>query len=1566
MADRTVTVRLRLDSTQWAAGQNAAVRANDRMSASARAAATRAERDAQRTASAVAGTFSGMARSGEAALGRLDAAAARSSQTLARSNTAAAASTRQVGAAAAELPATFHAAGTAGTAALRQIDAAAAASTRAVTGVGAGMSAATAAAAAGTSQLSLASRLALAEAAQASRVAAASAATAERISTSAHLAASGATNAAVAAAAATARADANARALAATFGAAAARARTMGSAAAAAASRSERTLRGARTASLGLVAAFGIAVYASSRFETAMSGVKAATQASGKELDSLRQAAIQAGASTQYSATQAAGAEKELAKAGVSTADILGGALKGTLSLAAAGEMDVAESAIVAAKAMNSFGLSGSQMGHIADVIAAAAGKSATDVHQMSLAFAQSSLLAHQTGLSLEQAAGSLALFAQNGLVGSDAGTSLKTMLMRLTPQSEEARGVMEKLGFSAYDAQGNFVGLDEVANRMQQSFGGLSPEARNSAMSIIFGSDAIRAATIVTQAGAAGIDAWTKAANDQGYAARYAATQTDNLQGDVRRLASALETALISSGSAANGMLREMAQALTAVVRWYTDLPPGVQKSVTALAGFLGVVGLIGSGLLLMLPRIVRTQRALVELGLTAARTRTLMAGLGRLGMVAGVLAALTCGADKLTEALKKPAPNVTKLTDSLVDLVQSGKKTSEGVKELDGFGDAVARIAHPSTLNRLDDIASSVGHLGLTSSNIGSYTEATDQIKALDDALSNLVASGATDVAAKAFKIYAAEAEKSGTSTKKFKTLLPQYTDALTGAGTQQKLAADSQKEFAEQMELSADAIRDTATQTEKLTAALDALNGASIDTALSEIDFRNSVAAVADSVKDNGHSLDINTDKGRKNTEAILNAARAAQSHAEAVATQTESMKKGQAAYARDIELLRQDLKARGFNEEAVKKLITAYLQVPRSATTAVSAPGLEKTAAELDAVRKKLADVPAGKSITVKAPSAAAIAELKAIGYKVETLPNHQIKITVPTKAQKAALADLDAHIRAIRDRTIVLTIEQKVKTGKLSSQAGKNQIETIGREANGGIRHFAGGGMEQHVAQIARAGEWRVWAEDETGGEAYIPFAASKRHRSRAIAEETVRRLGGKGIAWNAVGAVRSYASGGLPTYTPTQAPALGGATDAMDRYNTARDRLKDAWETLAKTLSDAAKETTALHDAEANLRRVRSGHHTEAQLAAAEKKLRDARNASAKANASVTSAKSDVYRADAALGVAKGAKAPASFDLRAYQVQLGRSVAATETWRKSLDAIGKRGGSEIRSILEGMGEDGYALVQALAKASDKQFADIAAKLKATAGVAKAGLADFQRQVSGATKESAQFASDLQKLAAQGYGSLAQALAAQGDAAAQDLAHQAAGDSKAAAAADRAVKGSGQTLTGEELANALTLLSTLRGGRGRGFEDLIRAGLDVATIRALVPKMMKQISALPSAYKTEFLKEWGGQSGVTAMARGGLLTRPTAVLAAEAGVPEWFIPQNGSARSAALLSAAAAGMGYQLVPAGRWAGHTSAGGGTTHVDRSQEIHLHAANQSLGEQRADLLRHMEALG
>ncbi|MGW8703386.1 phage tail tape measure protein, partial [Streptomyces eurythermus] len=529
---------------------------------------------------------------------------------------------------------------------------------------------------------------------------------------------------------------------------------------------------------------------------------------------------------------------------------------------------------------------------------------------------------------------------------------------------------------------------------------------------------------------------------NDSGAAARTAAIQTDNLAGDMERLRGAIETALIESGSAANGALRGMVQGITRVVDAYNDLPPAVQHGVTAFAGIGGAAALVASGIILLLPRIAATRAALTELGITAARTRMLMNGLGRAGAVLLALEAMSYGADKLKESFKEAPPNVTRLGASLLEFARTGKAAGELTKsfgqDLDGFGDAVARIAHPGVLDRVGDSLYTITHLG---SDAQGLEEARDKIKSVDEALASLVQGGAPDVAAQAFSRMAKEAEAQGTSTEKLRTLLPGYQDALVSTDTQTKLSAEAQAKLGQEVGVTADQVQDQRTEAEKLSDALKTLNGASISAAEQEIQFRQSLADLSDAVKENGHSLDITSEKGRKVKGAFLDAAKAAMDHAQAVTEQKNSQQAGQAVLEKDIGLLKKQMSAAGFSKDAIEKLTSAYAQLPASKETRVDAK-TEKARSELEAIQRKVASTK-GKTLTMSAPTSEARKQLESLGFKIKNTKGKQVIITLPTGGPKAAAAAIQRAIDAVHGKTVGVGVYttnyyKKVNQGTVNS------------------------------------------------------------------------------------------------------------------------------------------------------------------------------------------------------------------------------------------------------------------------------------------------------------------------------------------------------------------------------------------------------------------------------------------------------------------------------------------------------------------------------------------------
>lgn len=343
------------------------------------------------------------------------------------------------------------------------------------------------------------------------------------------------------------------------------------------------------------VAAFGVAaVKMAADFDQQMSTVQANTGATSAQMDQLRAAAIEAGASTVYSATDSADAINDLGKAGMSVTDILTGGLSGALNLAASDGMAVGDAAEYMANALSMFHLKGSQASQVADTLAAGAGKAVGNVSDFGEALNNCGAQANSFGMNVQETTGVLALFAQNGTIGAEAGTQLNSMLMKLAAPSAEASNTMRELGISAYDAQHHFVGMANFAGQLQKAEKGLTDEQRNQANATIFGSYAIKAANYLYEAGESGVNKWTKAVSESGYAAEQAAAKNNNLKGDLENLGGSMESLMISVGEGAQGPLRKMVQGLDTLVDSFAGLPSGAQQTIVVMASLAGVFGAV------------------------------------------------------------------------------------------------------------------------------------------------------------------------------------------------------------------------------------------------------------------------------------------------------------------------------------------------------------------------------------------------------------------------------------------------------------------------------------------------------------------------------------------------------------------------------------------------------------------------------------------------------------------------------------------------------------------------------------------------------------------------------------------------------------------------------------------------------------------------------------------------------------------------------------------------------------------------------------------------------------
>ena len=733
---------------------------------------------------------------------------------------------------------------------------------------------------------------------------------------------------------------------------------------------------------LAFAAGVGLAVGASANFEQAMSNVQAATHETADNMGLLRQAALDAGAATKYSASEAAGAIENLAKAGVSTADILAGGLDGALNLAAAGGIEVADAAEVAATAMTQFGLAGADIPHVADLLAAAAGKAVGEVSDYGAALNQSGLIADQVGLSIEETTGALAAFGSASLLGSDAGTSFKTMLGALTPNSAKARDLMNDLGISAYDAQGNFIGLAEFAGVLQGALSDMTDEQRQATLETIFGSDAVRAASVLYEQGASGIQSWINKVDDQGYAAETAATKMDNLKGDLEELGGALETAFIGAGSGSQGMLRDLTQGLTGAVNVFNDLPSSAQNTATALAGITAVTGgslWFGSR---VINGIANTKQALSDLGWTAETTNGKLKGLAVAG---GGIVVLTAGLIGAAEAIERlnggfdtgsldrdfaalAGGDVTENMDSLVDSLETLRKAG----------------SVPALADLSGEVATLFGLFGNTN-----VDQAAQDIKALDEYLAALVESGNADVAAQHFNaLVEGLAKVNHTQPERVlddvTDMLSQYDTALENAAATGGVFSDFMSGLSSDVLAAAGAASDGTAATNdfggsmRQSAQAAAAEAAAIRDSIDAMrDKRTATLAAFDAetsyrqaLKDARAQADKNNAGVKGNTDEVLANRSALSQLAGAWNNQSSAVKNNVERYQDARRSFIQTAEAMGVPTAAARRLANQILEIPKSRVANIGQNGAEDATRQVQRLNAELARV-ASKSITISA-------------------------------------------------------------------------------------------------------------------------------------------------------------------------------------------------------------------------------------------------------------------------------------------------------------------------------------------------------------------------------------------------------------------------------------------------------------------------------------------------------------------------------------------------------------------------------------------------------------------
>lgn len=348
----------------------------------------------------------------------------------------------------------------------------------------------------------------------------------------------------------------------------------------------------------GAIASFvGDSISQAGQFEAGMNRFSAvvgsALGESGKSLDDFKDLFLRMGAETQYSAAQAQDAAINLAKGGIDPLTLSAGGLEATMALAAAGELELASAAEISAK---QFGVwvdaaataeeGGRFLTEAANLLSQAANASTVDVEDLGLGMANVGGVAKLAGASFQDTVQAMAMLAPGFSSAADAGTSFKVFLSRLIPATDSQAEAMANLGLLTaegtsrfYDAEGAFIGMEAAAQLLQDATAGLTNEQRQMALQTIFGQDAIRAAAIIAENGAAGFERMGESMAAAGTAAEQAAARNQGFAFALDSAQGSLETLGIVAGTIA-------LPALTAL------LNNGVIPTINGVTQFISALG--------------------------------------------------------------------------------------------------------------------------------------------------------------------------------------------------------------------------------------------------------------------------------------------------------------------------------------------------------------------------------------------------------------------------------------------------------------------------------------------------------------------------------------------------------------------------------------------------------------------------------------------------------------------------------------------------------------------------------------------------------------------------------------------------------------------------------------------------------------------------------------------------------------------------------------------------------------------------------------------------------------
>lgn len=343
-------------------------------------------------------------------------------------------------------------------------------------------------------------------------------------------------------------------------------------------------------------------------FDESMSKVAALSGATGEDLELLTETAREFGATTQFSANEAADALGYMALAGWDAKESAA-ALGGVLDLAAASGMGLAQASDMVTDYLSAFGMTAEQSAEFADLLAYAQANSNTSAEQLGEAYKNCAANLSAAGQDVQTVTSLLAAMANQGLKGSTAGTALAAIMRDITKKMDDGKISIGETTVAVMDAAGNFRDLTDILADVEKATEGMGDAEKSAALLSTFTSDSIKGLNLVLNDGVANAEDFENALrNSSGSAAEMAATLNDNLSGDLKALGSAFDEFKLTIFEGANNPLRELVQTVSGgVLPALTDMIAGVEGADVAFGEAIGeLVNSAITNLTNMLPSIL------------------------------------------------------------------------------------------------------------------------------------------------------------------------------------------------------------------------------------------------------------------------------------------------------------------------------------------------------------------------------------------------------------------------------------------------------------------------------------------------------------------------------------------------------------------------------------------------------------------------------------------------------------------------------------------------------------------------------------------------------------------------------------------------------------------------------------------------------------------------------------------------------------------------------------------------------------------------------------------------